>query len=133
MKKQIITPPTLPPPRGFNHGILTEGGRILWLAGQDASGADGKIIAPGDMVAQYEQVLKNLQAVMEAAGGKMQDIVKLNIYTTDKALYKANMKAFGRLMKQYFGEYYPVMALFEVVGLFQEEALVEMEGVGVME
>jgi enamine deaminase RidA (YjgF/YER057c/UK114 family) len=131
MKKQIITPPTLPPPRGFNHGILTEGGRILWLAGQDASDADGKIIA-GGIVAQYEQVLKNLQAVMEAAGGTMQDIVKLNIYTTDRAMYKASLKAFGKLMKQYFGDYYPVMALFEVVGLFQEEALVEMEGVGVI-
>ncbi len=132
MSKQIIIPPTLPPPRGFNHGILTEGGRILWLAGQDASDADGKIVAPGDMVAQYEQVLKNLQAVVEAAGGTMQDIVKLNIYTTDRVLYKANLKAFGRLMKACFGEYYPVMALFEVVGLFQDEALVEMEGVGVL-
>ncbi|NJN44330.1 MAG: RidA family protein [Anaerolineae bacterium] len=132
MKKQIITPSTLPPPRGFNHGILTEGGRILWLAGQDASGPDGKIVAPGDIVAQYEQVLRNLQAVVEAAGGTMQDVVKLNIYTTDRALYKANLKILGKVMKVYFGDYYPVMALFEVLSLFQDEALVEMEGVAVL-
>ena len=133
MPKQIITPPTLPPPRGFNHGILTEGGRILWLAGQDASDANGNIVAPGDIVAQYEQVLRNLLAVVEAAGGTMQDIVKLNIFTTDRALYKANLKALGKVMKTFFGEYYPVMALFEVKGLYLEEALVELEGVAVLE
>jgi enamine deaminase RidA (YjgF/YER057c/UK114 family) len=133
MPKQIITPPSLPAPRGFNHGILTEGGRILWLAGQDASDADGNITAPGDMVAQYKQVLRNLQAVVEAGGGTMQDIVKLNIYTTDRVLYKANLKALGKVMKEYFGDYFPVMALFEVKSLFLDEALVEMEGVAVVE
>ncbi len=132
MSKQIITPPSLPPPRGFNHGILTEGGKILWLAGQDASDASGAIAAPGDIVAQYEQVLRNLQAVVEAAGGTMQDIVKLNIFTTDRALYKANLKALGKVMKAFFGEYYPVMGLFEVKGLYLEEALVELEGVAVI-
>ncbi|GAB4580283.1 MAG: pyrimidine utilization protein C [Anaerolineales bacterium] len=133
MSKQIITPPSLPSPRGFNHGILTEGGKILWLAGQDASDANGNIVAPGDIVTQYEQVLRNLQAVVEAAGGTMQDIVKLNIFTTDRALYKANLKALGKVMKAFFGEYYPVMGLFEVKGLYQEAALVELEGVAVVE
>jgi enamine deaminase RidA (YjgF/YER057c/UK114 family) len=131
-KKTIITPAQLPAPRGFNHGILTEGGRILWLAGQDAGGMDGRIAAPGDMAGQFEQVLKNLQAVVTEAGGSMQDIVKLNIYTTDRALYKASMKQMGPIMKQYFGEYYPVMALFEIKSLFQDEALIEMEGVAVL-
>ena len=74
MSKRIVTPASLPPPRGFNHGILTEGGRILWLAGQDASGPDGVIAAPDDLVAQYEQVLRNLQAVVEEAGGTMQGL-----------------------------------------------------------
>lgn len=133
MSKQIITPPSLPPPRGFNHGILTEGGKILWLAGQDASDANGAIVAPGDIVAQYEQVLRNLQAVVDAAGGTMQDIVKLNIFTTDRALYKANLKALGKVMKVFFGEYYPVMGLFEVKGLYQEEALVELDGIAVLQ
>ncbi len=132
MSKQIITPPSLPPPRGFNHGILTEGGKILWLAEQDASDASGAIAALGDIVAQYEQVLRNLQAVVEAAGGRMQDIVKLNIFTTDRALYKANSKALGKVMKALFGDYYSVMALLEERGLYLEEALVELEGVAVI-
>ncbi|NDJ33287.1 MAG: RidA family protein [Chloroflexi bacterium] len=132
MEKSIITPPQLPQPRGFNHGIVTQGGRILWLAGQDASDADGRIIGHGDLLAQYEQVLKNLQAVVQAAGGQMTDIVKLNIYTTDRALYREHLKPLGSLMKTYFGDYYPAMALFEVSSLFQDGALVEMEGVAVL-
>ena len=56
MPKQIINPLTLPPPKGFNHGILTRGGGLLFLAGQDAGDANGHIVAPGDLVAQFEQI-----------------------------------------------------------------------------
>jgi enamine deaminase RidA (YjgF/YER057c/UK114 family) len=132
MKKQLINPATLAPPRGFNHGILVTGGRLLFLAGQDAGDAEGWIVSPGDLVAQFEQVLRNLQAVVEAAGGTMQDIVKLNIFVKDRADYVAKLKPLGRVFRGYFGDYYPTMALFEVTGFFQEENLVEMEGFAVL-
>lgn len=132
VSKEIITPADLPEPSGFNHGIITEGGRILWLAGQDASDSQGNIVGPGDIVAQYEQVLRNLKAVMDEAGGAMTDIVKLNVFVTNRALYKDNLKPLGKLMKHYFGAYYPVMALFEVISLFRDDALVELEGVAVL-
>jgi len=132
MEKTIINPPKLAKPVGFNHGILTRGGSLLFLAGQDASGPDGTIVAPGELVAQTEQVLKNLRAVLEAAGGTLQDIVKLNVYVTDRAAYKANLKPLGRLCRDYLGAYYPTMALFEVVALFQDEALIELEGFAVL-
>jgi enamine deaminase RidA (YjgF/YER057c/UK114 family) len=128
MTKQLINPPHLPPPRGFNHGILCSDGRVLFLAGQDATGADGRIVAPGDVVGQYEQVLKNLQAVVAEAGGQMTDIVKLNIFVKDRDDYVAKLGALGRVHKTYFGDYYPAMALFEVTGFFQTAALIECEG-----
>jgi enamine deaminase RidA (YjgF/YER057c/UK114 family) len=131
--KQIINPPTLPPPKGFNHGILVNGGRLLFLAGQDASDAEGRIVAPGDLVTQFEQVLHNLKAVVEEAGGSMQDIVKLNIFVQSRDDYKANLKPLGRIFRIYFGDYYPAMALFEVSAFFQAENLIEMEGVAVLE
>ncbi|HEX6387423.1 MAG TPA: RidA family protein [Anaerolineae bacterium] len=133
MPKHIINPTQLARPRGFNHGILCSGGRVLFLAGQDASDADGRIVAPGDVVAQYEQVLRNLQAVVEAAGGAMPDIVKLNIFVKDRNDYKSKLASLGPIHKQYFGDYYPAMALFEVTGLFQDEALIEMEGFACLE
>jgi enamine deaminase RidA (YjgF/YER057c/UK114 family) len=128
MPKQIINPPQLVPPRGFNHGILCSGGKTLFLAGQDATGPDGRIVAPGDLVIQYEQVLRNLQAVVETAGGTMQDIVKLNIYVTNRDDYVSKLTELGQIHKQFFGSYYPAMALFEVTNLFQMGALIELEG-----
>jgi enamine deaminase RidA (YjgF/YER057c/UK114 family) len=133
MEKRIVNPPELARPVGFNHGILTRGGSLLFLAGQDASGPDGRIVAPGDIVAQTAQVLANLRAVVSAAGGSMQEIVKLNVYVTDRAAYKANLKPLGRLFRDEFGAYYPTMALFEVVSLFQDEALIELEGFAVLQ
>ena len=130
--KHLINPDSLPVPRGFNHGIVTSGGRLLFLAGQDASGPDGSIVAAGDMLGQCEQVLHNLCDVVQAAGGRMTDIVKINIYVTDRQAYKAELRQLGKLFRRYFGAYYPAMALFEVSGLFQDDALVEMEGMAVL-
>ncbi len=127
--KQIINPSELAKPRGFSHGIVVEGGRLLMLAGQDASDAEGRIVAPGDLVAQYEQVIKNLKAVVEEAGGELQDVVKLNIYVTDCAVYRAQLKPLGEVYRSYFGRHYPAMALFEVKGLFNPDAMIEIEGV----
>ena len=132
MGKSIINPASLARPRGFNHGILTTGGRLLFLAGQTASDAEGRIVAPGKLVAQYEQVLRNLQAVVEAAGGKMQDITKINIFVNDCNDYHAHLKPLGQVHHSFFGDYYPAAALFEVSGFFQDEALIEIEGIAVL-
>ena len=131
--KKVINPSELVEPRGFNHGFLCSGGQTLFLAGQDASGPDGRIVAPGDMVAQYEQVLKNLQAVCRAAGGSLHDIVKMNIYVSDRDLYVAHLKKLGEVHQRYFGRHYPATALFEIVGFYQKENLVEIEGTAYIE
>lgn len=131
--KTIINPPHLAPARGFSHGIATRDGQTLYLAGQDAGDATGTIVAPGDIVAQYEQVLSNLRGVVEAAGGTMSDIVKLNIFVTDLAAYRAALPALGKIHRAYFGRYYPTIALVGASALFQPDALIEMEGVAVIE
>src|SRR2546425_11354441 len=132
MEKHIINPPELARPTGFSHGILITGGRLLFLAGQTGSDAEGHIVAPGDLVAQYEQVLRNLQTVVEAAGGKMQDITKINIFVRDRDDYLAHLKPLGKVHRSFFGAYYPATALFEISRFFQDEALIEIEGVAVL-
>lgn len=133
MAKRIITPPSLARPRGFSHGIITSGGRLLWLAGQDASDADGHIVAHGDLVAQLNRALHNLHAVVHEAGGQMTDIVKLTIFVRDRDEYVTKHRELGAVWKQYFGDYYPALALFEVSGFFQKDALIELEGVAVLD
>jgi enamine deaminase RidA (YjgF/YER057c/UK114 family) len=132
MERTIINPPGLVAPRGFNHGILTTGGRLLFLAGQDATGADGRIVAPGDLVAQFAQALGSLTTVVEAAGGKAEHVVKLTIYVKSRDDYVAKLTPLGEVYRRYFGGHYPAMALFEVSGFFQPEALVEIEGIAVL-
>jgi enamine deaminase RidA (YjgF/YER057c/UK114 family) len=131
--KQIINPPQLAAPRGFNHGILASGGQTLFLAGQDASDENGRIITPNNLLAQYEQVLHNLQAVVVEAGGLMTDIVKLNIFVKSRDEYVAHLSELGSIHRRYFGNYYPAIALFEISAFFQTEALIEMEGFAYLE
>jgi enamine deaminase RidA (YjgF/YER057c/UK114 family) len=132
MTRTILNPPSLAKPSGYAHGILTEGGRVLFLAGQTGMGPTGNIASPGDLVAQFTQALFNLKAVVEAAGGAMTDIVKLTLFVTDKAAYKANLKPIGEVYRSFFGRYYPAMTLVEVKSLFDDEGLVEIEGVAVI-
>ncbi len=133
MGKILVNPPSLARPSGFNHGILVTGGDLLFLAGQTGSNAEGQIVAPGDLMAQYEQTLRNLQTVVEAASGKMQDIVKVNIFVRDRDDYLAHLKPLGVIHKSFFGAYYPTAALFEVSRFFQDEALIEIEGLAVID
>ncbi|HVB74131.1 MAG TPA: RidA family protein [Ktedonobacteraceae bacterium] len=133
MEKEIINPASLARPVGFSHGIAVTGGRLLFLAGQTASDAEGQITAPGDIVAQYAQVMRNLQTVIEAAGGNMQDITKLNIFVRDRDDYLAHLKPLGQMHRLFFGSYYPAMALFEISRFFQDEALIEIEGLAVID
>ncbi len=130
--KHLINPPHLAPPRGFTHGIMVEGGRLLFLAGQDGSNGEGRITAPGDLVAQYEQAVRNVQAVLAAAGGTLQDIVRLTIYVTDCPAYRAHLRRIGEVHRAHFGRYYPAAALVEVKSLFHDEALVELEAIAVI-
>ncbi len=131
MQKTIINPPELARPRGFSHGVLVTGGQLLFLAGQTGSDAEGNIV-DGDLVGQYEQVLRNLKTVVEAAGGKMQDITKINIFVRDRNDYLAHLKALGKVHRTFFGDYFPATALFEISRFFQDEALIEIEGMAVI-
>ena len=131
-EKEMINPEGLAPPQGFTHGILVSGGKLLFLAGQDASDGQGRIVAPGDLIVQFEQALRNLATVVETAGGKPTDIVKVTIFVRSRDAYVAALKPLGRVYRGIFGDYYPAMALFEVSGFFQPEALVEIEGIAVL-
>jgi enamine deaminase RidA (YjgF/YER057c/UK114 family) len=129
--KILVTPPGLVEPRGFSHGIIASG-RMLFLAGQTALDQEGRVVAPGDLVAQYRQVLSNLKQVVEAAGGEMQDIVKINIFVKDRDDYLAHLKPLGEAHRSFFGNYYPATSLFEISRFFQDEVLVEIEGIAVL-
>src|SRR5476651_1972366 len=78
--KEFLNPKTLLSPRGYSHVVKVNRGTIVYIAGQVACDASGKLVGEGDIEAQVEQVFRNLKLAVEAAGGTMADIVKLNTY-----------------------------------------------------
>ena len=136
MKDHIsaVRPRTLPRPTGFSYGYEVKSGRLLFLAGQVAAGADGRIVGQGDLVAQFRQTCANLQTVLSAAGGEMTDLVKLTIYVLDVSDYRAQLKSIGEVYREYFGKHFPAMTLVGARDLFDaaDGALIEIEGVAAL-
>jgi enamine deaminase RidA (YjgF/YER057c/UK114 family) len=130
--KTIVNPPGLAKPSGFSHGIEARG-RLLFLAGQTAQDPQGRIVAPGDLVAQFRQALLNVATVIEAQGGSLRDLVKLTFYVVDRRDYRAKSKAIGQVYRELMGGHYPPTTLVEVKALWDDDALVEIDGFAVLE
>lgn len=119
-------PPTLSKPTGYTHVVEVEvSGRakMVYIAGQIALDKDGKVVGAGDMKAQAEQVFKNLEAALAAAGAKFSDVVKMNTYVTD--MDKA--PAVREVRAKYFGDTTPASTLVQVVKLARPELMLEIE------
>ena len=131
--KRRIDPPELAPPVGFAHGWLVETPvqDTLYLAGQCAHDAEGRIVAPGDLVAQFDRALANVAVVLAAAGMAPEDLVQLELFVRSRDDYVRHRKELGEVWRRRFGKHYPAMALFEIAALLDEEALVEVRGVAV--
>ncbi len=131
--REMINPAHLAPPIGFAHGVATRGGRLLWLAGQNGMDAEGHIAAPGDIIAQTDLALTNILAVVAAAGGQPEDVVKLHLYVSDVAAYRAARREIGTVWRKHFGRHYPAMMLLGVSGFFEPDALIEIDGYAVID
>ena len=128
----VVNPPSLPAPSGFAHAVITTGGRTVWLAGQTAMDATGQIVAPGDVVAQFEQALSNLLTALRAAGGEPEHLVTMTTYIVDVPDYRSRAREIGRVWRRLVGERYPAMAGIGVSRLWDDDALVEVQGIAVV-
>ena len=131
-KKSIINPSELVKPVGYAHAVATEGGRTVYLSGQIAFDGAGAIVGKGNLVAQFEQALVNLDITMRHSGGSMTDIVKLLIFVRDKRDYAEHSREIGAIYRRFFGKYFPAMSLVQVSSLFEDDALIEIEGIAVV-
>jgi enamine deaminase RidA (YjgF/YER057c/UK114 family) len=133
MEMNFVNPTSLAQPKGYTHGIKTSGtSELLFLGGQVAWDKDGRLVGEHDIVAQFDKALENLLAVVRESGGKAENIVKLNIYVTDKAAYLASMREAGQAYRKHMGKHFPAMTLVEVKSLYEDGAMVEIEGLAVL-
>jgi len=127
-----VNPPSLAAPSGFAHTVIATGGRLVFLAGQTALDASGSIVG-ATVVEQFEQALGNLLTALAAVGGQPADLASLTIYAVDLADYRAHGREIGAVWRQLAGRSYPAMAAIGVSRLWDEAALVEIQGMAVVE
>lgn len=128
MAGEIVNAPGLGKPVGFSHAIVTgPGDRLVHLAGQTALTPEGEIVGE-TLVEQFDRAAANLLEALAAAGAAAEDIVSLQIFVTDVADYRANLRELGEVWRRRFGRHYPATGLFGVVRLYDEEARVELMG-----
>lgn len=127
---QRINPTSLAKPSGFSHAVIARGTTIL-LAGQTGVDASGAIVE-GGVVAQFEQALTNLLTALQECGGYPDGIASLTVYIVDMDDYRAHARELGEVWKRLVGSDYPAMAGIGVARLWDEEAVVELQGHAVL-
>ena len=131
MKFDIINPDGWDSPRGYANGVVAPaGGRLLFIAGQIAWDAKQQIVSD-DFLAQFDQALANVIAVVTTAGGTPDHIARWWFTSPTNKVF-ASLKAVGQSWRERMGTHYPAMALVEVKGLLEDAAKVEIEGIAVL-
>jgi len=128
MTLERINPQQLGRPSGFAHAVRASDTIRVYLAGQTALDVHGRIVGAG-IVEQFEQALSNLLTALAAAGGTPEHLATVTIYIVDVADYRAHAREIGAVWRRLAGTDYPAMAGIGVARLWDEQALVELQGV----
>ena len=130
MARKTVQPKTLNDPRPrYSQGILNEGGKLLFVAGQTASDQAGNVVGKRDIRAQTKQVFANLKAVLEEAGGTLDDLVMTTTYITDRE-YR---EGYNEVRRGLYKKDPPTSTLVIVKGLAHPDYLIEIAGIAVIQ
>jgi len=129
MERKTIQPNSVADPRPrYSQGIVTDGGKVLFIAGQTASDAQGNVVGKGDIKAQTRQVFDNIKAVLEAAGGSLDNVVMTTTYITDRK-YR---EGYNEVRRGIYKKDPPTSTLVIVSGLANEDYMIEIAGIAVL-
>jgi 2-iminobutanoate/2-iminopropanoate deaminase len=132
MRIELTNPATIPAPAGaYSHAahVELEGGHLLMLSGQIATGSDGEIVGAADMTAQAERVFTLIGNVLESFGASLADVISIRTYLTDMT----KLREYGAVRRRYLTATPPTSTTIEVPRLFRPEALLEVEVVAAWE
>lgn len=132
MSFTLINPESLGAPHGYSNGVLTEAGRLLFIAGQVAWNEKQQIVG-ADIVGQFDRALANVITVVTEAGGRADQIARMVLYVTDKREYREHVKEIGARYRARMGKHFPAMVLVEVKGLLEDDAKIEIEATAVLD
>ena len=130
MTIEILHPQGWAPARGYANGVAAEG-RQVFIAGQIGWNEKCELVSD-DFIAQVEQALKNIVAVLNEAGGGPEHLVRLTWYLTDKREYLSRQRELGEAYRRVIGKNFPAMSAFVVMALIEDRAKVEIEATAVI-
>ena len=125
MPHDVIHPEGWLPAKGYANGMLTRDG-VLHIGGQIGWDENKRFVGE-DFIGQMRQALANIRAIVEAAGGRVEDVTRLTWFVTDKAEYLAAQGEVGAAYREVFGKHFPAMSMVVVAGLVEDAAKVEIE------
>jgi 2-iminobutanoate/2-iminopropanoate deaminase len=114
--------------RAYSQAVVSNGGKVVWLAGQTTAEDSSGNSLVGDFDGQVREVFARLGKTLEDAGGALGDMVTMTVFITDARFGDR----FTQLRKGIFGDNFPASALITVAGLARPELLVEVQGVAVI-
>jgi len=129
MKQQITTDKLAKPNGHFSQATTIEAkGKLVFISGMTARRADGSIAGIGDVEAQTRQVCDNLKAAAEAAGGSLDDVVRVDVYVR-------NIEHFSiihKVRQEYFKSPVPASTMVEVSKMVSPDYLIEISAIAVL-
>jgi enamine deaminase RidA (YjgF/YER057c/UK114 family) len=129
MAKTALNPDGLPVPRGsYSLVNIAEPGRMVFIAGQTASDPEGNVIGIGDPGTQTRYVLGKIQRAVEAVGGTLNDVVAMNVFTTDVRYHRD----INETRREVLGSNFPTSTMVQVVALARPELLLEINAIAVI-
>jgi enamine deaminase RidA (YjgF/YER057c/UK114 family) len=133
MSKDIFNPPNMMKPAGYSHVAKVTGGTLVYIAGQVSADASGQLVGEGNLEAQAEQVFKNLKIAIEAAGGTMADIVKMNVYLVAE-VDQAEIPKFRAVRDRYINTAKPPASTLAIITrLARPGWLIEIEAIAAID
>ncbi len=130
-KVQYLSPDTLHQNPAFTNVVVVTGNvKTVFVGGQDAVDASGAIVGKGDLAAQTEQVLKNIQQALAAGGAGVEHVVKWNLYVVQGQSLQVGFEAFQRMWGNPANP--PTITMAFVAGLAHPDFLLEMDAVAVV-
>ncbi len=129
---RIINPPGLAKPVGYSYAVESVRGRRITVAGQVAMDETGAVVHRGDIVRQAAMAFAHVRAVLDAADARPEHLVRLRLFVTDIPAYQAGSKAVGAAYREHLGRWFPAMTLVQVVRLYDDGAMIEVEAEAVV-
>jgi len=128
---QYINPDALNKNPAFTNVIVVSGSvKTVYVGGQDAVDASGTIVGKGDLKAQAEQVLQNIQAALAAGGAQLEHVIKWNIYVVQGQSLRTGFEVFQRVWGNRPNP--PAITVLFVAGLAHPDFLLEMDAIAVV-